>query len=99
MACLPQIFLCKRFSTLKQGLDPAGPYFEDTDPKVRLDPSDALFVDVIHTDSPPAAQVAGMLQPAGHLDFYPTPGWRRTGCSLLDGKYTIRNKCVQSLVM
>ncbi len=32
------------------GLDPAGPYFENTDPKVRLDPTDALFVDVIHTD-------------------------------------------------
>jgi pancreatic triacylglycerol lipase len=31
-------------------LDPAGPYFENTDPKVRLDPTDALFVDVIHTD-------------------------------------------------
>jgi len=32
------------------GLDPAGPYFENTDPKVRLDPTAALFVDVIHTD-------------------------------------------------
>ncbi|CAF3398658.1 unnamed protein product, partial [Rotaria sp. Silwood2] len=32
------------------GLDPAGPYFENTDPVVRLDPTDALFVDVIHTD-------------------------------------------------
>jgi hypothetical protein len=32
------------------GLDPAGPYFENTDPSVRLDPTDALFVDVIHTD-------------------------------------------------
>jgi len=31
-------------------LDPAGPYFEDTDPSVRLDPTDAMFVDVIHTD-------------------------------------------------
>jgi hypothetical protein len=32
------------------GLDLAGPYFENTDPRVRLDPADALFVDVIHTD-------------------------------------------------
>ncbi|CAF5228785.1 unnamed protein product, partial [Rotaria magnacalcarata] len=32
------------------GLDPAGPYFEWTDPLVRLDPTDAQFVDVIHTD-------------------------------------------------
>ncbi len=31
-------------------MDPAGPYFENTDPSVRLDPTDALFVDVIHTD-------------------------------------------------
>ncbi|GIX67710.1 inactive pancreatic lipase-related protein 1 [Caerostris extrusa] len=75
------------------GLDPAGPYFEDTDPKVRLDSTDALFVDVIHTDSPPATQVAGMLQPAGHLDFYPTPGWRRTGCSLLDGNNKSYHRC------
>ncbi|XP_042897767.1 inactive pancreatic lipase-related protein 1 [Parasteatoda tepidariorum] len=72
------------------GLDPAGPYFEDTDPRVRLDPDDAVFVDVIHTDSPPSAQVAGMLQPAGHLDFYPTPGWRRTGCNMLEGIKSFR---------
>jgi len=35
---------------LSIGLDSAGPYFENTDSKVRLDPTDALFVDVIHTD-------------------------------------------------
>lgn len=38
-----------RFS-IRIGLDPAGPYFENTDPKVRLDPTDAQFVDVMHTD-------------------------------------------------
>ncbi|CAF1141074.1 unnamed protein product [Rotaria sordida] len=32
------------------GLDPAGPFFENTDPIVRLDSSDAKFVDIIHTD-------------------------------------------------
>ncbi|XP_054711908.1 inactive pancreatic lipase-related protein 1-like [Uloborus diversus] len=72
------------------GLDPAGPYFEDTDPRVRLDATDALFVDVIHTDSPPSSQVAGMLQPAGHIDFYPTPGWRRTGCNFVEGIKSFR---------
>jgi len=33
------------------GLDPAGPYFEGTPAEVRLDPSDANFVDVIHSNA------------------------------------------------
>lgn len=36
-----------------KGLDPAEPYFEGTDATVRLDTSDAAFVDVIHTDGLP----------------------------------------------
>lgn len=33
------------------GLDPAEPFFQFMPPSVRLDPSDALFVDVIHSDA------------------------------------------------
>ncbi|PIK44729.1 putative pancreatic triacylglycerol lipase [Apostichopus japonicus] len=32
------------------GLDPSKPYFENTATQVRLDPTDATFVDVYHTD-------------------------------------------------
>ncbi|KAK3600476.1 hypothetical protein CHS0354_023577 [Potamilus streckersoni] len=58
------------------GLDPAGPLFTQTDPKVRLDPSDASFVDVIHTN----ANVSGIGHSVGHVDFYPNGGERQPGC-------------------
>lgn len=32
------------------GLDAAGPEFTGTSPEKRLDPTDAQFVDVLHTD-------------------------------------------------
>lgn len=32
------------------GLDPAGPMFTSATPDERLDPTDAMFVDVLHTD-------------------------------------------------
>ena len=35
------------------GLDPAEPHFEHTHRKVRLDETDAFYVDVIHTDANP----------------------------------------------
>ncbi|XP_033917245.1 pancreatic lipase-related protein 2-like [Melopsittacus undulatus] len=67
------------------GLDPAGPLFQYTPATVRLDPSDAAFVDVIHThaghlffDFAP-----GILQPCGHLDFYPNGGKKMPGCKQL----------------
>ncbi|KAK8399443.1 hypothetical protein O3P69_003494 [Scylla paramamosain] len=63
------------------GLDPAEPYFEGTDPVVRLDPSDAALVTVIHTDAGPILTGGlGMLQPSGHYDFYPNGGITMPGC-------------------
>ncbi|XP_058155592.1 pancreatic lipase-related protein 2 [Dasypus novemcinctus] len=64
------------------GLDPAEPCFQGTPEEVRLDPSDALFVDVIHTDSAPIIPSLGfgMSQKVGHLDFYPNGGKQMPGC-------------------
>lgn len=45
---------------LCEGLDPAEPYFQDTDASVRLDTSDAAFVDVIHTDALPFDSKLGL---------------------------------------
>ncbi|NXJ74416.1 LIPR2 protein, partial [Trogon melanurus] len=64
------------------GLDPAQPYFQDTPIEVRLDKSDAEFVDVIHTDSAPTIPYLGfgMSTAIGHLDFYPNGGVEMPGC-------------------
>ncbi|KAM5243672.1 pancreatic lipase-related protein 2-like [Hipposideros larvatus] len=64
------------------GLDPAEPCFQGTSEEVRLDPSDAMFVDVIHTDIAPIVPFLGfgMSQKVGHLDFYPNGGRQMPGC-------------------
>ncbi|XP_066457495.1 pancreatic triacylglycerol lipase-like [Eleutherodactylus coqui] len=64
------------------GLDPAEPYFQGTPVEVRLDPSDASFVDVIHTDAAPMIPNLGfgMSQLVGHLDFFPNGGEEMPGC-------------------
>ncbi|XP_022092224.1 pancreatic triacylglycerol lipase-like [Acanthaster planci] len=63
------------------GLDPAGPGFENTQPEVRLDPTDALFVDTIHSDAKNILELGfGMIAPVGHMDFYPNSGSSQPGC-------------------
>lgn len=47
------------------GLDPVEANFEGTPEEVRLDPSDADFVDVIHTDAAPLIPFLG--EPCGAL--------------------------------
>uniref|UniRef100_A0A131YIZ1 Triacylglycerol lipase n=1 Tax=Rhipicephalus appendiculatus TaxID=34631 RepID=A0A131YIZ1_RHIAP len=68
------------------GLDPADPYFQHMPREVRLDPTDARLVDVLHTDGASVfdiykAEGLGMYQAAGHLDFYPNGGIKMPGCS------------------
>ncbi|XP_013775964.1 pancreatic triacylglycerol lipase-like [Limulus polyphemus] len=65
------------------GLDPSGLYFNGMPTVVRLDPSDAQFVDVIHTDT--GSDIIpgnGIEQSVGHLDFYPNNGDTQPGCIL-----------------
>ncbi|KAM6922585.1 inactive pancreatic lipase-related protein 1-like [Lycodopsis pacificus] len=72
------------------GLDPAEPYFQDTNDSLHLDTSDAAFVDVIHTDGLPfnSKLGLGMSQSMGHIDFYPNGGELMPGCSANRGKPT-----------
>lgn len=65
------------------GLDPAGPLFTKVDDiRFRLDPDDAGYVDVIHTDMPPRGTIfgLGMRGDAGHTDFFLNGGVRQPGC-------------------
>ena len=59
------------------GLDPAGLNFEHSDVAVRIDKSDAEFVDIIHTNTGPTG--AGITAPLGHADFYPNGGHKVFG--------------------
>jgi pancreatic triacylglycerol lipase len=57
------------------GMDPAGPMFSTSNPTVRLDFSDATYVESIHTD-----ETYGMSAVISHVDFFPN-GSRQPGCS------------------
>ncbi|XP_011174955.1 uncharacterized protein LOC105207204 isoform X2 [Solenopsis invicta] len=64
------------------GLDPAGPLFESQDPRVRLDATDANFVDVIHSNGEQLLLGGlGSWQPMGDVDYYPNGGKMQSGCS------------------
>ncbi|XP_062377985.1 lipase member H isoform X1 [Sardina pilchardus] len=66
------------------GLDPAGPMFAGVPPEERLDPTDAQFVDVLHTDM----DGFGLRGTHGHIDFYANGGSDQPGCpkTIFSGK-------------
>ena len=68
-------------------LDPAKPGFQGKNASVRLDNSDAKFVDVIHTDGRNFIPFfgLGMSSSTGSVDFFINGGKIQPGC-LFDGK-------------
>ena len=66
----------QHFLFCSTGLDPTGPLFTNMDTKYRLDPGDAAYVDVIHTD----VRGFGTDKGAGHADFWPNGGNLQPGC-------------------
>lgn len=79
------------------GLDPAGPAFSTSDLNFRLDRTDAIFVDVIHTNAgasifstPP---LLGTSIDSGHIDIYANDGVIQPGCS----SYSIDPGCSHRL--
>ncbi|XP_068111582.1 pancreatic lipase-related protein 2-like isoform X2 [Hyperolius riggenbachi] len=80
------------------GLDPAGPYFSRTPPEVCLDPTDALFVDAIHTDGISIGPLGfggfGVDHAVGDADFFPNGGKHQPGC----GKISIKHGDLDTII-
>ncbi|KXJ10413.1 Pancreatic triacylglycerol lipase [Exaiptasia diaphana] len=74
----------KRLQTEKigriTGLDPASPGFQGKATDVKLAETDAVFVDVIHTDS----DKLGTPDKSGKFDFWPNGGISQPGCKTDD---------------
>lgn len=62
------------------GLDPAKPMYENNEPEDRLNVTDAIFVDVIHTNG----DKNGILKSLGDIDFFPNGGKQQPNCGKLD---------------
>lgn len=60
------------------GLDPAGPLFSVATTTNRLDPGDASYVVVIHTNG----NLLGFSSSIGHADYYPNGGMKQVGCGI-----------------
>lgn len=59
-------------------MDPAFPAISYDDLSQRIDPSDAQYVHIIHTNG----GMLGFRKPLGHSDFYPNGGMNQKGCGI-----------------
>lgn len=60
------------------GLDPAGPLFYLNSPTERIDSTDGVYVEIMHTNG----GTQGFREPLGHADFFPNGGRSQPGCGL-----------------
>ncbi|XP_068230613.1 pancreatic triacylglycerol lipase-like, partial [Palaemon carinicauda] len=76
------------------GLDPAGPGFDFAPSDKRLDQTDALFVDIIHSHACAFSDLClGLNGSYGHVDFFPNGGRRQPGCTLLGDLFDTLSGC------
>jgi len=72
------------------GMDPAGPGFHNMSSEFKLQPSDAVFVDVIHTNAGYIVNgEIGLEYPVGDVDFFVNGGSHQVGCdpNVIGGDY------------
>ena len=63
---------CSKRSDYNFAYSAAGPFFANSETIVRLDQTDAKYVDVIHSDIDYFVNGGfGLPQKIGHVDFYP----------------------------
>ncbi|KAK4887862.1 hypothetical protein RN001_004133 [Aquatica leii] len=75
------------------GLDPAGPIYSTRSFTDRLDESDAVFVDVIHTN----AGFLGYSDRCGDVDFYPNCGTFQNGCNFNPNNPSLVNFIIKKI--
>ncbi|OXU17064.1 hypothetical protein TSAR_006674 [Trichomalopsis sarcophagae] len=67
------------------GLDPAQPCFTEADLSLKLDKTDAQYVDIIHTNAQNILLLGlGLPTQLGHADYYPNGGKIQLGCAKIN---------------
>lgn len=70
---------------LSTGLDPADATWDFNEPDTSLDMSDAIFVDIMHTNGGNMSNGGiAFIEPFGHADFYVNGGRIQPGCTTPD---------------